>query len=142
MREAPAADGVSRAGAPAGEPRLAVLVRNMAQLEAALPCGSAAIYCEFEDPKKYREAVARFRAAQRPGTRARKFSSRPPRIFKTGEEWIQKQVRSCEADGWLVRNYDDLQFFAGGRRVGDFSLQRGQRLGAPIISRTTPAWNG
>ena len=46
----------------------------------------------------------------------------PPRIFKTGEEWILKQVRSCEADGYLVRNYDHLKFFADCRRVGDFSL--------------------
>ena len=46
----------------------------------------------------------------------------PPRIFKTGEEWMLEQVRSCEADGYLVRNYDHLNFFAGDRRVGDFSL--------------------
>ena len=80
------------------------------------------MYCEFENPKKYREAVARFRAAQRPGGPRSEIFVAPPRIFKTGEEWIQQQVRSCEADGWLVRNYDDLRFFAGGRRVGDFSL--------------------
>ncbi|MDB6057422.1 MAG: peptidase, partial [Verrucomicrobiales bacterium] len=44
------------------------------------------------------------------------------RIAKTGEEWILKQVRSSEADGYLVRNYDDLKFFEDFRRVGDFSL--------------------
>jgi putative protease len=31
-------------------------------------------------------------------------------------------VRSCDADGYLVRNYDHLSFFAGQRRRGDFSL--------------------
>ena len=31
-------------------------------------------------------------------------------------------MRSCEADGYLVRNYDHLKFFAGDRRRGDFSL--------------------
>jgi U32 family peptidase len=108
--------------APEAEPRLAALVRSMEQLEAALPCGLPLIYCEFEDPKKYRAAVARFRAAQRPGAPRSEIFVAPPRIFKTGEEWIQKQVRSCEADGWLVRNYDDIRFFAGGRCVGDFSL--------------------
>jgi len=46
----------------------------------------------------------------------------PPRIFKAGEEWILNQVRSCDADGYLVRNYDHLEFFAGCRCVGDFSL--------------------
>mgnify|MGYP003335382373 CR=1 FL=1 len=33
-----------------------------------------------------------------------------------------KIVRSCDADGYLVRNPDHLRFFAGDRRRGDFSL--------------------
>jgi U32 family peptidase len=72
--------------------------------------------------QKISRGVARFRAAQHSGGPRSEIFVAPPRIFKTGEEWIQKQVRSCEADGWLVRNYDDLRFYAGGRRVGDFSL--------------------
>jgi len=110
--------------------RLAVLVLGMAQLEAALAFDLPVIYCEFEDPKKYREAVARFRAAQRPGRPPSEIFAAPPRIFKTGEEWIQKQVLFCEADGWLARNYDDLRFFAGRRRVGDFSLNVANALAA------------
>jgi putative protease len=117
-------------GERGGEPRLAVLVRAMPQLEAALAFELPVIYCEFEDPKKYREAVARFRGAQRPGGPRSEIFAAPPRIFKTGEEWIQKQVRSCEADGWLVRNYDDLRFYAGSRRVGDFSLNVANSLTA------------
>jgi putative protease len=39
-----------------------------------------------------------------------------------GEDWILRLVRSSEADGYLVRNYDHLKFFADCRRVGDFSL--------------------
>jgi hypothetical protein len=31
-------------------------------------------------------------------------------------------VLSCEADGYLVRNYDHLKAFAGERLRGDFSL--------------------
>ena len=54
-------------GTPGGPPRLAALVRSMSQLEAALASDLPLVYCEFEDPKKHREAVARFRAAQRPG---------------------------------------------------------------------------
>jgi putative protease len=112
------------------EPRLAVLVRGMEQLEAALGLDLPTIYCELEDPKKYREAVARFRAAQRSsGPRSEIFVA-PPRIFKTGEEWIQKQVLSCQADGWLVRNHEDLRFFAGRRRVGDYSLNVANALAA------------
>jgi len=33
-----------------------------------------------------------------------------------------KQVRSCDADGYLVRNYDHLAYFAADRKRGDFSL--------------------
>jgi putative protease len=110
----------------ATEPRLIVLVRNMEQLEAALPFDLAAIYCEFEDPKKYREAVARFRAS---GARSEIFVA-PPRIFKVGEEWILKQVLACEADGYLVRNYDHLKFFSHCRQIGDFSLNVANALAA------------
>ncbi len=103
---------------------LVILARSMAQLEAALSAGIASIYCEFEDPKKYRDAVARFREWQRSdhtGSAATIWVA-PPRIFKPGEEWILRLVRSCEADGYLVRNYDHLRHFAGCRRIGDYSL--------------------
>lgn len=54
----------------------------------------------------------------------------PPRITKPGENWILQQVRSCEADGYLVRNYDQLQFFANDRCIGDFSLNVANALTA------------
>jgi len=107
------------------EPRsieLVVLVRNLAQLETALRCAVQTLYCEFEDPKKYREAVRLFKPAGTGGISPSTLWVAPPRIFKTGEEWILNQVRSCGADGYLVRNYDHLKFFAGCRCVGDFSL--------------------
>jgi len=34
---------------------LIVLVRDLAQLEAALKCGVETVYCDFENPKKYRD---------------------------------------------------------------------------------------
>ena len=116
---------------------LIVLVRNLAQLEAALKCGAATVYCEFEDPKKYREAVTLFHTARgcsvshpsTPGVQPGIFVA-PPRIFKSGEEWILNLVRSSNADGYLVRNYDHLKFFSGTRRIGDFSLNVANRLSA------------
>src|SRR5439155_21615661 len=92
--------------------QLIVLVRNLAQLEAALRSGVQTLYCEFEDPKKYREAVGRFRQWQNSAntrsnvagadsafrTSHSELFVAPPRIFKMGEEWILKLVRSCEAD--------------------------------------------
>jgi len=111
------------------EAQLIVLVRTMAQLETALACDLRTIYCEFEDPKKYREAVARFRQSAIRNPQSAILVA-PPRIFKPGEEWILKQVRSCEADGYLIRNYDHLKFFAADRRVGDYSLNVANGLAA------------
>jgi putative protease len=98
------------------------LVRTTAQLEAVAAAGVATIYVEFEDPKRYRDAVKFVRALPAVAGRPVEIWVAPPRIFKTGEEWILKLVRSSEADGYLVRNYDQLAFFAGDRRRGDFSL--------------------
>jgi putative protease len=115
-------------------PQLIVLVRNLPQLEAALKCGVTTIYCEFEDPKKYREAVTLFRTAHGGESTIHNPQSAifvaPSRIFKTGEEWILEQVRSCNADGYLVRNYDHLKFFVNDRRIGDYSLNVANRLTA------------
>lgn len=107
----------------AREFELIAVLRLLEQLEPAWSAGARVLYCEFENPKHYREAVQRFRELQ--ATDAAVPSSiwvAPPRIFKPGEEWILKQVRSCDADGYLVRNYDHLQFFAADRKRGDFSL--------------------
>jgi putative protease len=124
------------------EAQLIVLVRNLPQLEAVLRCGVTTVYCDFEDPKKYREAVRLCREAgvegrepdaSAPSTLNPQPSTvfvAPPRITKPGEEWILEQVRSCNADGWLVRNYDHLKFFADGRRIGDYSLNIANRLSA------------
>jgi putative protease len=122
------------------EPQLIVLVRQPAQLDAALKCGIKTIYCEFEDPKKYREAVATFHTAYGCSLPAAAETPAifvaPPRIFKTGEEWILELVRSSRADGYLVRNYDHLTAFAGARRIGDFSLNIANRLTADYFRNT------
>jgi putative protease len=110
---------------------LIVLVRNLAQLEAALESEVETIYCDFENPKKYREAVAAARARKLEVENSKlEIFVAPPRIFKTGEEWTLQQVRSCDADGYLVRNYDHLKFFANDRRIGDFSLNIANHLSA------------
>ncbi len=117
-------------------PHLIVLVRNLVQLDAALQCGVETLYCEFEDPKKYREAVQLVRAARatRPDSQSPTLNPQlwvaPPRVFKRGEEWTLQQVRSSEADGYLVRNYDHLRFFANDRCIGDYSLNIANRLAA------------
>jgi len=115
---------------PAAEAELIVLVRSLPQLEAALRCGVRTLYCELEDPKRYREAVTTVRCAAGCQSPETTIWVAPPRITKPGEEWILKQVRSCEADGYLVRNHDHLQFFKEDRRRGDFSLNIANALSA------------
>ncbi|MCU0786503.1 MAG: DUF3656 domain-containing protein, partial [Verrucomicrobia bacterium] len=116
---------------------LIVLVRSLPQVEAALKCGISTIYCDFENPKKYREAVTLYHTARgcsvhQPSTTSNQpgIFVAPPRIFKPGEEWTLEQVRSCNADGYLVRNYEHLRYFANDRRVGDFSLNVANHLSA------------
>ena len=123
---------VENASAPAREQaaQLIVLVRNMAQLEMALACGVETLYCEFEDPKKYGAAVAMVHCASGCAAPQRTVWVAPPRIFKMGEDWILDQVRSSKADGYLVRNYDHLKFFADCRCVGDYSLNVANQLTA------------
>ena len=103
-----------------GEPQLVVMSRTVEQLEAAWSAGIETLYCEFEDPRRYREAVRMVKA--NPTAANQTIWVAPPRITKPLENWILKQVRSSEADGYLVRNFDHLEFFAGDRCIGDFSL--------------------
>jgi len=126
-------------------PEIIPVVRTLAQLDAALTVpvpGLATFYCEFENPKHYREATARFRrwqAGASPKSEIQNPQSiwvAPPRIFKPGEDWILEQVRSCNADGYLVRAHEHLRFFAADRKRGDYSLNVANQLAAEhFISR-------
>ena len=136
-------------------PDFVVLIRKLEQLEPVLEEGIRTVYCDFEDPKKYRDAVHLYRehqgncetlestsVAQKPG-----IFVAPPRIHKSGEEWILKQVRSSEPDGFLVRNYDHLEFFQGARLRADFSFNVANSLTAGYLmdqfdlERLTPSYD-
>ena len=147
---------------PLNPPELIVLVRNLEQLQAALNAGIETLYCEFEDPRKYRDAVSlvndwrnlegRDKAegkilsemldrATNPESKIQNLKSKiqiwvaPPRITKPGENWILQQVRSSGADGYLVRNYDHLEFFKDDRCIGDFSLNVANPLTADYFKQ-------
>lgn len=104
----------------------------MNQLRAAIESGVATLYCDFENPKLYREAVALVHSSDsgESKTRGAEIFVAPPRIFKMGENWIIDQIRSSEPDGYLARNYDHLKFFSGERLIGDFSLNISNSLTA------------
>lgn len=107
--------------APAS-PELIALVRTLPQLESALRTDLTTFYCELEDPKRFADAVRMVRHARHVAGLPRTIWVAPPRIAKEGEDWILRTVQGCGADGYLVRNYDNLRFFGGARCVGDYTL--------------------
>ncbi|MEO1522005.1 MAG: U32 family peptidase [Cyanobacteria bacterium J06633_2] len=123
---------------------LIVLVRNSEQLRAAIATGISTLYGELEDPRGYRELVQQFRQQ---ATSGQTIWVAPPRITKPLETWILKQVRQCDADGYLIRNYDHLDFFSGDRCIGDFSFNVANPITAahfmqfPNLERLTASYD-
>jgi putative protease len=113
-------------------PQAIVLVRNLEQLKAVLTTNISTIYCEFEDPTSYRGAVELARQV----AHAPEIWVAPPRITKPNENYILKQVRSSNADGYLIRNYDHLQFFAEERIIADFSFNIANPLTANYFKQS------
>jgi putative protease len=134
----------ARPGASPGlneTPRLTVLVRSLEQLDAVLawqpPPGlprPAAVYCDFEDLRRYKDAVPRARSAGVP------VGVAPLRILKPGEEGFQSLVVRAEPDIVLVRNLASVSFFKealpAARLVGDFSLNVANELTADLLIRS------
>ncbi|MBI4616669.1 MAG: U32 family peptidase [Planctomycetes bacterium] len=119
--------------APGGEflppgPCLAVLCRTMEQLDAALSGGASWVECDFEDLRRYKEAVERTR------TRGIPIALAPPRIFKPGEAGFLSVLLKAAPDALLVRSTAHLAVFAreapGTPRIGDYSLNVANDLSA------------
>lgn len=112
-------------------PRLTVLVRTPAQLDAALAWRPAAVYCDFEDLRGYKDAVARGRAAGVP------VGVAPLRVLKPSEGGFQALVVRADPDLVLVRNLGSIDFFKAelprARLVGDFSLNVANELTADLL---------
>ena len=99
----------------------------------ALTLPYAEIYIELEDPRKYAEAVQRAREAEQQDGRKREIWVAPPRMFKTGEDFITKQLLKCGADGFLARNHEHLTALSQHRMRGDFSLNVANHLTANYL---------
>lgn len=107
---------------------LIALCRTIPQIEAALDTGIATIYVDFEDIRRYHDAVAAVRG------RGEIFLA-TPRIQKAGEQGFFKLIAGCEPDGVLIRNLGGLSFFRDStlRKVGDFSLNVANPLSAELL---------
>ena len=101
------------------QPSLAVLCRTMEQIEAALGCGVGLLYVDFEDIRRYRDAVALVR-----GRGGAQIMLATPRIQKAGEQGFFKLIENAEPDGVLIRNLGAIDYFRATplRGIGDFSL--------------------
>jgi len=106
------------------KPQLIALCRTMEQLAAALEVGCATVYADFEDVRRYADAVTLAR------NRAELFLA-TPRILKPGEQGLLKTI--SQGDGILVRSLGSIEWL--GRRVGDYSLNVVNALSAELLIR-------
>jgi len=115
-------------------PQLHVLVRTMEQFRAVVngSTRAASVYCEFEDIRQYKDAVAIARAAGVPVGLA------TVRIIKPGEEGLLRQLAACEPDCVLVRNLAGLSFFSAHAPhlpvVADYALNVANEVTAGILA--------
>jgi putative protease len=132
---------IPREAAPS-TPRLHVLCRSLAQLEAVLACDVSSVYVDFQDIREYRDAVTAAHAVEA------KILVATPRIQKPDEMGILRVLARHEADGILVRNLAGLEFYTGIGLpvVADFSLNATNELTAEYLreqgaSRVTASYD-
>src|SRR5439155_13797265 len=115
---------------------LHVLVRTLDQLDVVLlfdhDLRPATIYCDFEDVRRYAQAVAKCNAARVP------IALATMRIVKPGEEGWLGQILDCRPDEILVRNLAALAFYRerapDATLIGDYSLNIANELTAGIFA--------
>lgn len=114
--------------AASAQPELVVLCRSIPQLEAALSLGVRSIYVDFEDIRRYPEAVEIAESS------AELFLA-TPRIQKPGEQGFFRLIENARPAGVLIRNLGAITYFRGkGLRLrGDFSLNVANPLAAAFL---------
>jgi putative protease len=114
---------------------LHVLCRSMEHIDIALSQGVTRLYVDFEDIRRYGDAVQHLRKHEH---KAEIFLA-TPRIQKSAEAGFFKLIERAAPDGVLIRNLGALQFFEGtGLRVtGDFSLNVANPLTAHFLKQNT-----
>jgi putative protease len=123
---------------PAGGGSLSALCRSGEQIDAALECGIRRVCLDFEDLRRYRDAVARLRAVDA----GVEIFLATPRIQKAGEQGFFQLIASAAPDGVLIRNLGALSWFKDSplRKAGDFSLNVANPLTAALLMREGLDW--
>jgi putative protease len=120
-----------RAASPQIEkPLLTVLCRSLEQIEVALRLGLTEIYADFEDIRRYKDAVEVVRKHE-----GAQILLATPRIQKAGEQGFFTLIENAKPDGVLIRNLGAMDYFSASslRRIGDFSLNVANPLTAELL---------
>ncbi len=115
-------------------PKLSVLCRTLGQVSAALECGVETLYCDFEDPRRYKDAVALVRSEI--SDPKSQIHLATPRILKPGEIGYLKLIEKAEPDGLLLRNLGALHYYQHRndlKKIGDFSLNVANPITAKLL---------
>jgi len=115
-------------------PELSVLCRSMEQLTAAIECGVETVYCDFEDPRRYKAAVALFKSQI--SNLKSQIHLATPRILKPGETGYLKLIEKAAPDGLLLRNLAALHYYkhrSDLKKIGDFSLNVANPITAKLL---------
>ncbi len=131
-------EAVSIGAGEAKATSLYVLVRTLEQLDAMLACEGAArpamVYCDFEDVRRYKEAVERCNAGKMA------IALATLRVVKPPEEGLLGQIVDCNPDAVLVRNLAAVSFYHERAphlpQIGDYSLNIANELTAAIFARS------
>ncbi|RYD63375.1 MAG: U32 family peptidase [Verrucomicrobiaceae bacterium] len=118
----------------ASNPQLSVLCRSLPQVQAALESSIATIYCDFEDPRRYKDAVALKTSSI--SNLSSSIYLATPRILKPGENGYLKLIERAEPDGVLLRNLAALDYYKDRsdlKKVGDFSLNVANPITAKLL---------
>ena len=105
---------------PIPDPRLSILCRSTEQLTAAIELGVETVYCDFEDPRRYKAAVALFKAEVT--NNVSQIHLATPRILKPGETGYLKLIEKAAPDGLLLRNLAALHYYkhrSDLKKIGD-----------------------
>ncbi len=96
------------------KPLLTVLCRSLDQIAAALRMGVTEIYADFEDIRRYKDAVEAVRSrGYRADAAPAQILLATPRIQKAGEQGFFKLIENAQPDGVLIRNLGALDYFKG-----------------------------
>jgi U32 family peptidase len=114
----------------AAGPKLSVLCRTLDQVAATLESGVETIYCDFEDPRRYKQAVALVTGS------SAEIILATPRILKPGENGYLKLIENAEPHGLLLRNLGAIQYYKDRndlKKIGDFSLNVANPITAKLL---------